>query len=1113
MLIRNQKMLHLPRKQSIHSRVSLYPPFNFFALILTAKTQQLELRSAILSGDIAEVEKSLRNGADINVGIDAITPLTFAIQNGEEDIATYLIQAGVELSLKPLACVSEERKSRNNADVDYWLATLGLIFLWVDLLSWDRGCASILTTELWPSFLGPILNFVSAQTLFGFTMRGVIIELCSAFVWRNFNTALYQHARSVPTYTVMLIWAWTYNSPCPNFDSSGGLWWFFQHCLLVGKWWLLTVGILVVQDVLYFYIKSLRVLLQEARSDTRISCHGGSQALEAVLSYPGSSHKVASAIIHSGVLSREYVKSSIQPVMLSHDCEPLVLRLWTWALRNGHTEIVSSLLKLGMPPTQVHPRRNFSPIQCSAYFGRIGLVEQLLAAIDPTDPTAIEQVDEAFLASTIPDNTHRLDDRQEEQLQEQLQIQSMLLARVRDINARDEDGRTGLSYAVSGENLTLISQLLERGADVGLGDVRGRPPLSYLADGESCPSICNILTSAGADVNHQDREGNTIMLHHAALGNTGPLRELLKIGADPHRTNQWGETCLQLAARYCMTDMMQLLIDAGADVEASFLSTTPPLLQACEVRLGRSAGLRLLLENGADPNHLDSRGITPLHIVCRHYSYCENPNNLSDHLRSIEILIEHHANVKATYVEDKQDRNFNVSVIGVAAAHATDRVGALKALLAAGAPPNGLDEDGKPVIVTACNYRPRVDGESEKLDMVQLLLEAGADLHYQDELDRTLLHHASRPYSNNFLAIRTLLTRSLNVNSKDIYGRTALHNACQDEYWMTMDAYRTWVVAGMYSGSDEYASWHCSVESTLAIYTLLAHGADAVADDCFKCTPAHLAAKAGNPRVLAMLLLQAGSRLMYEYSDKSERLPFHYAVRSAEVVRLLLQYHSTGQISSNRYWSVKKQTENSLQAREHEFSNKIWHKILRSRYERAHPDEVVDDASHPLPWMKGRCNAQDKYGNTPLHYAALAGNVEVVKQYVALPDVDPTVRNNDGETPFDFSLENRDCALALRGRLQELGIQVSDTGSSNMLMVSKTKSRHAADRFVEALANEYEYGVYPLDPQPREKQQAALRHGRQSRIQDSIPTPEGDKALDDEASGKQQPASSSGIDA
>ena len=147
-MIRNQNMLRLPLKQSTQSKVSFHLPFILFvAPILTAKTRQLELRSAILSGDIAEVEKSLRNGADINVEIDAINPLTFAIQHGEEDIATYLIQAGAELSLKPLPCAFEERKSTNNVEVDYWGAIMALIVLWVDLSSWDAACASILTIE------------------------------------------------------------------------------------------------------------------------------------------------------------------------------------------------------------------------------------------------------------------------------------------------------------------------------------------------------------------------------------------------------------------------------------------------------------------------------------------------------------------------------------------------------------------------------------------------------------------------------------------------------------------------------------------------------------------------------------------------------------------------------------------------------------------------------------------------------------------------------------------------------------------------------------------------------------------------------------------------------
>ena len=1036
-----------------------------------AMTPPMGLRNAILSGEIAQVEKVLRNGADINAEIDDVAPLTFAIQNGEENVAIHLIQAGANLSLDPLPSVSEENNSTEAGKMKALNIIIFLILCFEGSL-WDLACASILASKFWPRFLGPILDFVSARTLFGFNMRGHVINLCSAIIKGDLSARHWYGARLMPMYTLMFLWTWTEDasgSKLSKFDSLGGLWRLFQHCFVVGKWKMLTIGFIFFQEILYACVGSTYLLLQGERANAKTACYGGSQALEAIISYPGSSHKVALAIIDSRVLSREYIICSIQPVMLSHD--PLVLRIWNWALRYGYTQIVSKLLELGIPPTQIHPRA-FSPIGCSAHFGHVGPSECLIAALDPTDPSAIEEIDRAFALSIIPDHSHRHGGRRKEPSQ----IQSMLLAHLRDANVRGYNERTSLSYAVSGDDLTLVSHLLERGADVSLVDTKGRPPLSYLTNGENCLSICNSLVSAGADLDHEDDDGNTIMLRHAALSNTKALRVLLNKGADLHKTDRQGKTCLQLAARYCIIDMMQLLIDEGADVEASSMSSAPPLLQACKAVRERSAGLKLLLENGADPNRVDSRGRTPLYKISSHYS-CD--------LRSIETLIEHGADVNATYTNQRQDRIFAVSVIGVAVKYAGDPVGVMKALLSAGASPNGLDEEGQPVVVTACHYSPRVDENSKGPELVQMLLEAGADLHYRDELDRNLLHHASQRHSNNFLALKTLLNQGVDVNDKDIYGRTPLHNACQDEYWMTIDSYKTWEAAGMYGGSAQYASWHCSVESTLAIYSLLTHEADTTADDCFRCTPAHIAAKAGNPRIMAMLLLEAGANQVYELSDKYERLPFHYAILSAETVGLLLHYHSTGEISSDRYWGFEKQREESLAALKHKMVNEIWHEISRDRYQKAYPSEIIDDASCPLPWRRGGCNAQDKYGNTPLHYAALAGNVEVVNQYVAIPDVDPAVRNNDGEIPFDFCLENRNCAVVLKARLLELGYEVSDT-SGNTPIKSKSRSRRAADKFVKALGQSHKYGVYPLDTHIcllGKKKEEALRQGIQSDVQ------------------------------
>lgn len=88
---------------------------------------------------------------------------------------------------------------------------------------------------------------------------------------------------------------------------------------------------------------------------------------------------------------------------------------------------------------------------------------------------------------------------------------------------------------------------------------------------------------------------------HTALseGDTGALKRLLYVGhPDISRTDKKGRTCLHLASCRGMTD-----------------------------------AVRLLLENGADPNVTDIFGNTPLH-------WC-------GHMETVDVLIENGANVLA----------------------------------------------------------------------------------------------------------------------------------------------------------------------------------------------------------------------------------------------------------------------------------------------------------------------------------------------------------------------------------------------------------------------------------------------------------------------------------
>lgn len=120
------------------------------------------------------------------------------------------------------------------------------------------------------------------------------------------------------------------------------------------------------------------------------------------------------------------------------------------------------------------------------------------------------------------------------------------------------------------------------------------------------------LLESGIDVNAAAfTEGTwraTPLWYAVARGNNIDLaRYLLSAGSTP-------EHCLWAAAYNEDVDMIALLVDAGAHLEAVAEQETP-LLHA--VKYSRFRGAEALLKAGADPDYRDVRGMTALHYMLR----------------------------------------------------------------------------------------------------------------------------------------------------------------------------------------------------------------------------------------------------------------------------------------------------------------------------------------------------------------------------------------------------------------------------------------------------------------------------------------------------------------
>lgn len=91
-------------------------------------------------------------------------------------------------------------------------------------------------------------------------------------------------------------------------------------------------------------------------------------------------------------------------------------------------------------------------------------------------------------------------------------------------------------------------------------------------------------------------------------GRLDEVRQLLKEGANPNFRQAWDEPLVSFAAAFDTIEMVQLLIDFGADVRACDKDGLTPLENALESSQFDTA--ELLIKHGADLNHQMVKGET-----------------------------------------------------------------------------------------------------------------------------------------------------------------------------------------------------------------------------------------------------------------------------------------------------------------------------------------------------------------------------------------------------------------------------------------------------------------------------------------------------------------------
>ena len=405
------------------------------------------------------------------------------------------------------------------------------------------------------------------------------------------------------------------------------------------------------------------------------------------------------------------------------------------------------------------------------------------------------------------------------------EVLRVLLADGADVDAPQPDGATALHWAAHWDDLPTATALIAAGGAAGIANDYGVTPL-FLAASNGSAAMLDVLLGAGADPGTAVPSGETALMAAVRSGSLASVERLIARSADVNAVQtSRSQTALMWAATRLRTDIVQALLDGGADVTMRSASGFSPLMFVAReggIKLSRlliAAGddvnassdggntpllvatvrghaelAMLLLEQGAQPDgDFEGAGYTPLHWASSTaetpltYANVEAPGewrampgipDRAGKLALIQTLIEHGADIEAkisrpllAYSTFENRSHRGGTPFHTAAASGDAEV--MRLLVAHGADPLARAGNGWTAIMAAAgamgNQTPNIEAalsvtEQDRVDAIELAWKLGNDLEGADRQGHRALHVATSAGFHNIIS--WLVEHGADINAK-----------------------------------------------------------------------------------------------------------------------------------------------------------------------------------------------------------------------------------------------------------------------------------------------------------------------------------------------------------
>lgn len=411
------------------------------------------------------------------------------------------------------------------------------------------------------------------------------------------------------------------------------------------------------------------------------------------------------------------------------------------AAENGRYHVAQTLLKKGASVTAPDLQRN-TPLHSAAKAGQVDIIVLLKKYKADTEEYSLTKKTPLHLAVKSPKAVEALLNANADRTATNMMGRTPLHLATRakcyesadllrwpaDMDAKDDDGKPPLYYAISQQDLTMVKLLCKDRPSLRDSQDQMRFALKWAVQYSALDVLAFLLNISSVSVNKLDRYGYGIVHEAAEKESLEVLILLLESGADVNLPDRWKRTPLHEASREGRVQNMQKLLGKGAEVNEVDGNEKTPLHMAIECNefeavtvlleakvviniqddsqqtplysasnLGRIQIVERLLEKNADVKLVDNKGWSPLHAA-------------ADNLELTRMLIAHGADV------DLQDKDL-WTPLQLAVSWAEAAVAEL--LIEKGANPNQVTSSGRTALHLAIM---KCDA-----NLVQLMLNKGAD--------------------------------------------------------------------------------------------------------------------------------------------------------------------------------------------------------------------------------------------------------------------------------------------------------------------------------------------------------------------------------------------------